>query len=946
MIRKTTTAPTKPTTTDASKLAPRVDVPRVDAPKVNAHRVDPTFVPRAAPAAVSKPGGWATLPAVKIEPIPRGPVSPPSSDSAASVSPPPEAAAPAAPRGWGPAPGGTLKPLPPRADRPARVKLPIDAHEDEIVRMVCAHPVTVIEASTGSGKTTRVPVALLDRVSGKPGKRVVVLQPRRLAARKVSERVAHELGVALGDEVGYAIGQERKYGDKTQLLFVTTGWLRAKLTSDPDFLESIKVLVFDEVHERSTDADMLSVAVQTLMKRMVDRPRLVLMSATMCSTMVQYFTPEGAAELPPTVTVGVPTHPIEERYLTGTVGHQIFDAYKKYQGFYKDYEDDVVREAKAILDSRRGKDNKTLVFLDGLHMIQKMSRALGKDYRVFVLHSSVDHADQEAAFAPREDGEPPHVVLATNIAETSVTVPDCSCVINFGTHKEVVDRTLGSRWVSRDTNRQRRGRTGRTCPGVVYHMFPREMVDLLPASPTPEVLRVNLETVVLSVFESMSKFFKNVYELMAALPDPVDEYRVGRALVALIDTGALKWSTGQAQIRMGLPDASAIEVTPLGRFLRHLPFGIDAGRMLAVALEFSAPDALVYALLMASLPTNLPLYALPHPVVRTDVELNRYVASSRRLAYVRATADGGHLSDSLAEARILLKFMANAGNLAWCEKNGVHQHRARTSANTVAEMALRLSGLLPGAYSDALDRVLKLARNRTEIVKLPEEGPHVPALCALMVREAYCGNRLTSAACLPLPAKCKHNSFELAGKDVDSQTFKRSPLDAFAQDVESASMSGAALSVTLRSPSVATAVAGHDLVRLPPALDAMMSMCAPRAALAETHRISTQFGIMEWSGANGKVFIDRSSSLCNLTPRADESEPFKSIEAVATEIRHVRTRDGQKVIVIASGLTVIPNRVTVALRAIDHLRAERLSGDYINTFDPKQRLLAAFLAAM
>lgn len=934
------------------------------APAKTQSKPDPTFVPKAQPTAGHS--AWASV----AKPVPVSLKVEAHVEGAAGV-----AAARAAP--WaGVAVAGSrsktaiLKPVSDPVPRPPCVALPIDKHMPVILKAVCHNPVVVVEAATGSGKSSRVPRHLADDLS--VAGLVVVTQPRRIAATSLAKRVAAEIGVELGGVVGYAIGQERNYGDKTRLLFCTVGWLLSKLTADPGFESQIGVLVMDEVHERSIAADMVSVLAKLMLTQSVAPPRLVLMSATMNGRLVEYFTLPGSPE-PPMITVNVPTYPVTEEYLTGDLA---LDIARSYPGFPSEY---VKRVSAAVADRiRASSDAATLVFVDGLNMIHEIQDALKKDpVDVFVLHSHVPAEDQDAVFKAHGPGDRRRVIIATNIAETSVTIPDVTLVIDLGTVKEVHydggRSILVTTWVSKDTARQRRGRTGRTCPGVVLRMYPRDAFEKLPLSSTPEILRVSLEDTVLNVMESMTGKgrFKSIYEVMSALPDPVSEHRVAEALRALVRAGALATRDGEELDHYDMPDQADLRVTPLGELLRKLPMGIEFGTMVAMGLVLSSPEAVVYAVLMSAVSSSqLPIYALPNPTAR-ESELDSFVRSSVRLAHVRATNDRGDLSESLAEARLLLRYMANGGQFEWCTRNSVHGHRARAAANTVAETAMRLVGALPKEYRPSLYKLTELARHRgKEALPLPDESPEVPAMCAFMIMHAFGNNKLHTSISISTRDR-NVNKTIMSGPGFDAQAFKRGPLMPLGEYV--ASVDGP--KVTFRYPSELEGRNGHDLVMPPPAIGTLMQMCTKRGGLDHlVSRFEPLFMTVGWSDSRGEVFVDRSSALARLTERCLTAEERKAIErrdqrngdddsdsgsddepvslyrrsmAYATSVREVLSRDGRKRTTMVGGLTVIPPAVLRSLESpgVKALLQARLEQNYISDFEGGHGFRKSFIAA-
>src|SRR5438270_5995186 len=274
--------------------------------------------------------------------------------------------------------------------------LPIDEHVAEIAAHVRAHRSAVIVAPPGSGKTTRIPPALA--AIG----RTILLQPRRVAARALARRIAAEQGWTIGGEIGWQIRFERKFSDRTRLLVATEGILTARLQSDP-LLNDFDVVILDEFHERSIHADMaLALAKQAMDSR--DDLAVVVMSATIAADDVSQFL--GGARI---FDVGARRFPVDVQY-----------------------KPDVPMSA-AIREQLRDAEGDILCFLPGMREIEWARGELANvDALVLPLHGSLDVDAQERALAPADRRK---VILATNIAETSLTVEGVTDVVDSGVHK-------------------------------------------------------------------------------------------------------------------------------------------------------------------------------------------------------------------------------------------------------------------------------------------------------------------------------------------------------------------------------------------------------------------------------------------------------------------------------------------------------------------------------
>ncbi len=334
--------------------------------------------------------------------------------------------------------------------------LPIDAHVEQIVAHVRAHRSAVIVAPPGSGKTTRIPPALT--TLGK----TILLQPRRVAARALTRRIAHERGWKIGEEIGWQIRFERRFSSRTQLLVATEGILTARLQSDP-LLSEFRVVVLDEFHERSIHADLaLALVRQAAIAR--DDLAIVVMSATLDAGPLAQFL--GARVF----DIATRTFPIEIAYAPNAGLRDVIPP-----------------------------NGDVLVFLAGAREINRATAEL-RDLETLPLHGSLDVDAQERAIAPSPRRK---IILATNIAETSLTVEGVNTVIDTGVHKVLrfdpetaIDHLVIER-ISRDSADQRAGRAGRTAPGRAVRLWDER--DILRPHREPEVRRVDLASAVLDV---------------------------------------------------------------------------------------------------------------------------------------------------------------------------------------------------------------------------------------------------------------------------------------------------------------------------------------------------------------------------------------------------------------------------------------------------------------
>ena len=396
--------------------------------------------------------------------------------------------------------------------------LPVEAVIPAVADALASTRSAVLQAPPGAGKTTLVPLAL--RTAAWLGGRIVMLEPRRLATRAAAQRMAELLGEGVGETVGYRMRGETRVGPRTRIEVVTEGILTRRIQNDPT-LADVGLLVFDEFHERSLDADLgLALALRT--RELVrDDLRILMMSATLDGGAVSRLLGDA-----PIVTSEGKLFPIETRYVAPRAEARL--------------EATVANAIGAALDNDAGD---VLVFLPGAGEIRRvetalLARELG-DVVVLPLHGSLPHHAQDRALRPDSNGRR-KVVLATAIAETSLTIDGVRVVVDAGLSRvpRFSPRTgmtgLETVRVSRASADQRRGRAGRLGPGVCYRLWPEyENAHLLAAAP-PEIANADLAPLAL--------------ELAAAGVDEANELRwldppnaapLGQARELLRELGAL-----------------------------------------------------------------------------------------------------------------------------------------------------------------------------------------------------------------------------------------------------------------------------------------------------------------------------------------------------------------------------------------------------------------------
>ncbi|MFJ6023985.1 ATP-dependent helicase HrpB [Brevundimonas sp. NPDC092305] len=419
------------------------------------------------------------------------------------------------------------------------MSLPIHAVLEPLKVALASATAVVLAAPPGAGKTTVVPLALLDQPWLGAGK-VLVLEPRRLAARAAAERMARTLGEATGDTVGYRTRLQSRIGPSTRIEVITEGVFTRMILDDPG-LEGVGAVLFDEFHERSLDADLGLALARETQGVLREDLRLLVMSATLDIAGVSRLL-DGA----PVIEAEGRVFPVETVYLGRNPVERLEEA-----------------TARAVVQALSAQTGSVLVFLPGQGEIHRTARALADRLRdpavdVVPLYGALDKAEQDRAIEPAAPGRR-KVVLATSVAETSLTIEGVRVVIDSGLSR--VPRfepasgltRLATVKVSRSSAEQRRGRAGRTEPGVCYRLWDEEQTRGLVAHQRPEILEADLTAFALDLARWGSRSTDGLALLDAPPAGAFAEARkVLERLGALGETGDLT-EHGRRLTRIPLP---------------------------------------------------------------------------------------------------------------------------------------------------------------------------------------------------------------------------------------------------------------------------------------------------------------------------------------------------------------------------------------------------------
>jgi ATP-dependent RNA helicase DHX57 len=494
-----------------------------------------------------------------------------------------------------------------------RERLPAWQVRAEVIQTVAENQVTIISGETGSGKSTQSVQFILDDLYSKglgSGANIIVTQPRRISALGLADRVAEERCTQVGQEVGYTIRGESKTTPNTKITFVTTGVLLRRLQTSGGRVEDVvssladvSHVVVDEVHERSLDTDFLLSIIRDVLYKRRDL-KLILMSATLdAASFRDYFTADRQNVTVGLVEISGRTYPVQDYYLDDVIRMTGFSVGNRYD-YYDDGASapsgdqadpinkiiqklgtrinyDLLFETVKSIDedlSSRQKLGGILIFLPGVAEINRACNALrsAPSLHVLPLHASLETREQKKVFASAPQGRR-KVVVATNVAETSITIDDIVAVIDSGRVKETSFdpannmRKLEETWASLAACKQRRGRAGRVQAGKCYKLYTRNLEYQMAERPEPEIRRVPLEQLSLAV---RAMGIRDISHFLSRAPTPPEATAVEGAITMLRRMGALDGD----------------ELTALGQQLAMIPADLRCGKLMVYGAIFGCLD--------------------------------------------------------------------------------------------------------------------------------------------------------------------------------------------------------------------------------------------------------------------------------------------------------------------------------------------------------------------
>uniref|UniRef100_A0A7S3JYC1 Uncharacterized protein n=1 Tax=Aureoumbra lagunensis TaxID=44058 RepID=A0A7S3JYC1_9STRA len=586
--------------------------------------------------------------------------------------------------------------------------LPIDAHQDKILEHVARNRVTIIIGETGSGKSSRLPVMLLN---ANKKNRMFVSQPRRIAAKSLCERVRSQ--VSNGHEIGLRLGHgERDEYKETRVWFCTTGYLVRLIASSPQVLRRHTHLIIDEVHERSVDAEVICLLARRLIHSHPNL-RLIVMSATLCTELLaDYF-----CTVEPHVFVGArrftneifyaddlvqriggfprSVHALAQKLIRNT--EPIERKNNKVTNSISAVQNDMV---VALIDRIGNGDSSILVFVSGMSDIVELSDRIlqlnpiipRKQSRKFItlpIHSDVPYEEQARIFEKNTDAMTVRIILATNVAESSLTIPDLDFIIDLGVAKSIQynadshRQLLETTWISKSSATQRAGRTGRVRPGKVFRLYAYDRYLALPDHDISEIQRTPLDSIILhfySMLEFSEELNDSVSSLLAETLEPPKKYAVAQAFNSLFTDGLLNKPSDE-----GIP-------TAMGTFVSTLGVDLSLGRLVGIGAQIGILDDAIT--LAAILSQSQSPWRIASPLVHNDP--NEYNAIATTTFASRLYFDGGIRSEPIAIMRLLEKYamIPNDKKRHFIHSNGLAASRLHQLVTHCHHLKMRVQAAL------------------------------------------------------------------------------------------------------------------------------------------------------------------------------------------------------------------------------------------------------------
>ena len=483
-------------------------------------------------------------------------------------------------------------------------ELPISAAREQIMAAVASSQVVIVSGQTGSGKTTQIPKMLLEMGRGTHGRQIMHTQPRRIAAVSVAERISAEMGVSLGSQVGYQVRFNDESSPDTRLLVATDGILLAQIQRDPP-LKRYDTIIIDEAHERSLNIDFLLGYLTALLPRRPDL-KLIITSATIDDVKFREHFERALNTTVPVIEVSGRTYPVQIIYepVDGPPA-LLDDAHHWDDDTPLDVPAAVARACAELVrySNREPGARDILVFASGEHDIHDFERELRRHFgertedmrrpdaiEILPLFARLTAKAQHLVFEPHKHQR---IVIATNVAETSLTVPGIRYVVDPGTarisrySKTAKVQRLPIEPISQASADQRSGRCGRVADGIAIRLYSKEDYESRPRFTEPEILRTSLGAVVLHMLAvGVARTVDDIVNF--GFIDSPDVRAVSDGVNELVELRAITRKRGSVQL------------TKIGRQLSRIPIDIRLGRMIIEAATTATPNTLAQVVVITA----------------------------------------------------------------------------------------------------------------------------------------------------------------------------------------------------------------------------------------------------------------------------------------------------------------------------------------------------------
>ncbi|KAL0106287.1 hypothetical protein PUN28_016183 [Cardiocondyla obscurior] len=574
--------------------------------------------------------------------------------------------------------------------------------KNKILSIIEAHSVVIIQGPTGCGKTTQIPQFILENnMKKKLNCNIIVTQPRRIAAMSIAKRVCYEKGWDLGDLVGYQVSMRKEYSSATRLIYCTTEILLQYLISTKHMLEFTHIIL-DEIHERDQNLDFLLLVVKRLLQTNSKQVKVILMSATIDVTkFAKYFSIKIENNLFPAPIIKIP----EKRNFDVRIFYldeiENLGSIPEVSASDPKVTVDMIQFCSLIIgalddiDSNDDKKNSNfpqrhavLIFLPGLYEIEELYNYLStfhtKLWDLTILHSLVSDDNEQNRVFQKPPDKYRRIILSTNIAESSITVPDVKYVIDFCLVKLLVAnpttyyQSLQLSWASKANCIQRAGRTGRVTDGRVFRLIPKAFYDnILEEYSVPEILRAPLANVVL---RTKLLDLDEPRIILSHSLDPPSLSNIANTILNLKEVGALVDEDDSYQLFDG-------KLTKIGEIMAHLPFNIRISKLILLGYIFGV---LRDAIILAASMTVKDIFSLEqcHSTISSYTTRKHWAYNSDSDCIAAL-----HVYKMWQNERANRRLNTYHAEKMWCQRNGFQPKVLRELDVLVNEITKRLATL-------------------------------------------------------------------------------------------------------------------------------------------------------------------------------------------------------------------------------------------------------------